>query len=40
MGQILGVLFSRPNPANKGLKFEKGADRIPDDVIEAWACCI
>jgi hypothetical protein len=40
MGQVLGVVFSGPNPSIRRLKFDKGADRIPDDVIEAWACCI
>jgi hypothetical protein len=36
----LAVVFSGPNPAIKRLKFDKGHDRLPDDVIEAWACCI
>jgi hypothetical protein len=40
MGRVLAVVFSGPNPAVKRLKFDKGYDRLPDEVIEAWACCI
>jgi hypothetical protein len=40
MGRALAVVFSGPNPAIKRLKFDNGYDRLPDDVIEAWACFI
>ena len=40
MGRVLVTLFGGPNPAIKRLLFEKAHDRIPNDVLEAWACCI
>ena len=40
MGRVLVTLFGGPNPAIKRLHFENAHDRIPDDVLEAWACCL
>jgi hypothetical protein len=40
IGRVLVTLFGGPKPAIKRLLFEKAHDRIPDDVLEAWACCI
>ncbi len=40
MGRVLVTLFGGPNPAIKRLHFERAHDRIPDDVLEAWACCL
>jgi hypothetical protein len=40
MGRVLGVVFFGPDPAIRRLRFDKGHDRLPDDVLETWACCI
>jgi hypothetical protein len=40
IGRLLAPVFAGPKPAIKKLKFEKSHDRLPDDVLEALACCI
>jgi hypothetical protein len=40
MGRVLVTLFGGPNPGIKRLHFDRAHDQIPDDVLEAWACCL
>jgi hypothetical protein len=40
MGRVLLTLFGGRYPAIKKLHFEQVHDRIPDDLLEAWACCL
>jgi hypothetical protein len=40
MGRVLAAVFGGPSPALKRLQFDRSHDRIPDDLLETWACCI
>ena len=40
MGRVLACIFGAPDPALKRLRFDRNHDRMPDDFLETWACCI
>jgi len=40
VGRLLQPVFSGADPALGHLAFDRGHDRLPDDLLETLACCM